>query len=123
VNCQNINFKLDTGSSVHILSKRKFKSLNTRITLQAPDSKLISYSGVTSNVLGKTCKYRTAQVTVDFYIVNSDASSLIGLQASIDFLLIKLTHDINCQNTQYMTIVSVMSEYGDLFMCVGIIPG
>jgi hypothetical protein len=91
--CQNINFKLETGSSVNVLSKRKLESLSIRIPLQAPDSKLISYSGNTIKVIGKislTCSYRRE---LDFYVVNSDAPTLIGLQTPIDLGLIKLTYN------------------------------
>jgi len=52
-NLQNIQFKIDTGSSVNTISQKHFESLNIKAPLKAPDTRLTSYSGDNIHVFGK----------------------------------------------------------------------
>ena len=111
---------------VNIFPKHKFESLNAKIPLEVPDSKinLIFRRLYSSNrKVTLACMYRHSQVNAVFYIVNNNAPPLDGLQTSVDLGLIKLTYDVYCDNNKYMTKESMLSEYGDLFKGVGIIPG
>jgi len=105
----NIRFKIDTGSSVSTL----------------PNRHLTSYSGNKIQVDGNinlACKYRWKTVNTTFYVVNSEAPPLIGLQTSVDLGLIQLTYAIGRKNGQSVNKEYFMSEYSDL-KGVGILPG
>jgi hypothetical protein len=60
------------------------------------------------------------------YIVDSDATPLLSLQASIDLGLIKLTYSVESSKLASSPVLDkgqVMKEYGDLFKGIGVIPG
>ena len=91
-----------------------------------PDSKLISYRGVTLQTIGKI----NFQIThANANIVNKSSVPLIALQSSIDLGLIELTYLID-NNTPAMTNSgagihkhTVINDCCDLFRGVGMIPG
>ena len=92
-----INFKIDTGSSVDILPYKEFKSLNIKQPLQPPHHKLTSYTGNMLPVMGMVrlaCVHKSKVTETMFYVVEGNAPPLISLQTSIDLGLLQLTYAV-----------------------------
>ena len=105
-----INFKIDTGSSIDILSYKVFKSLNIKQPLQLPYHKYTSYTGNMLPVMGMVrlaCVHKSKVTGTMFYVVEGNAPPLISLQTSIDLGLLQL----------------IERDYADLFKGIGVIPG
>ena len=123
-----IKFKIDTGSSVNIIPISIFRSIGLKHPMQAPDCKLIAYSGNMLNTLGVVnldCCHRTVVRPTKFYIVDTNAPPLIGTQSSLDLGLIKLTYAVDAPSSEeaVFTKETVMKVYGDVFKGVGVLPG
>ena len=92
-----VQFKIDTGSAVNILLFSHFTSLNVKFPLEASPHKLTSYTGDTIPVKGMVklaCCHKESKLQTTFYIVDSCATPLIGLQSSRDLGLIKLNYSV-----------------------------
>ena len=112
-------FKIDTGSGAFT----QFKLLGIKGSLKPPDCKLILYSGEILNakgIINLNCRYRDAQLSACFYIVQTKSLPLIGTKTSIEQGLIKLTYTVDNDANEHLTEDSVLREYSDL---IGTIPG
>ena len=124
-----IKYAIDTGSAVNIISHQQFKALNVKHPLEAPTCKLTSYTGNPLSVLGTVklaCHHNNKAIKAAFYVVDTNAPPLIGLQSSIDLGLIKLTYSVERSHDSDTTILdkqTVLAEYGELFIGIGEIPG
>lgn len=127
---QSVQFKLDTGSAVNIISCQIFNSLRLTGPLEPPDSKLTSYSGNMIPVLGKVqlhCRYKAKDILTTFYVVDTAAPPLLGFRSCIDLGLIQLTYSVDmstpADTTTGLTKQVIMTKHADLFQGVGKIPG
>ncbi|MET0104994.1 MAG: RNase H-like domain-containing protein [Sedimenticola sp.] len=125
-----LNFKIDTGSAVNILTHSLFKSLNVSHPLEPSSHKLTSYTGNMIPVIGMirlACSHKDKVIHALFYVVEGNTPPLISLQSSVDLGLIKLTYDvessINVPPVCALDKQKIQNEYRDLFTGIGIIPG
>ncbi|MEW8560660.1 MAG: RNase H-like domain-containing protein, partial [Candidatus Thiodiazotropha sp.] len=92
-------------------------------------NRLTAYNGGILDTLGCVtlpCKRKGIDQKLDFYIVETSASPILGLKASVDFQLIKLV--LSCDSTtstesSFLTREKVLEEYPDMFKGVGLFPG
>ena len=120
-----INFKIDTGSSVDILPYKEFKSLSIKHPLQPPHHKLTSYTGNMLPLMGMVrlaCVHKSKVTETMFYVVEGNAPPLISLQTSIDLGLLQLTYAVESTFKQCDNQL-IERDYADLFKGIGVIPG
>ena len=127
-----IQFKLDTGSQVNVLPERVFHQLKHKLPLEKPERHLSAYTGDKLNVLGRfmlNCKYKDLDSELEFYVVKTQYSPILGLKSCLDLQLIKLVYSVNHADTTGacdspgLDRASILSEYADVFDGLGLIPG
>eukprot|EP00731_Ephydatia_muelleri_P013204 Em0007g514a len=89
-----IRLKVDTGAQANILPWRYYKTLQNRPTLKRTSVRLISYTGDTLPTIGQ-CDLHIKDQCLEFFIVNTDQSPILGLKASQTLGLIKVVLNIN----------------------------
>eukprot|EP00731_Ephydatia_muelleri_P038974 Em1020g3a len=92
--CVPIRLKVDTGAQANILPWRYYKTLQNRPTLKRTSVRLISYTGDTLPTIGQ-CDLHIKDQCLEFFIVNTDQSPILGLKASQTLGLIKVVLNIN----------------------------
>lgn len=115
-----VTFKLDTGADVNIIPLNKLKQLNvTESELTRTSIKLHGYSGSELKVVGKCflkLKYKTNIYILDFLIVDTDSSPILGHSSCQQLNLIKRVFSVNTKN-------NILDEYSDVFVGLGCLPG
>ena len=105
-----IKFKIDTGSQVNVLPWNIFKQMNKRPHLDTAKIRLIGYTGDALSVVGR-CELIVQGHPLEFYIVRTNQSPILGLKASQDLHVIKVIMNIGCQ--------SILSQYSKVFEGLG----
>ena len=84
--------------------------------LEKTTQKLCGYGGKPLNVKGKctlTCKYKGISEQLEFFVVSTQAPSVLGLSSCLSLKLIKLILSVN----------GIPVGYEDLFQGLGSFPG
>ena len=88
-----VKFKVDTAQ-VNILPLHTFNNLNTKTSLVKSDTKLTSYSGNELHVKGTTC-LKCADRQIEFFVVDTQQTPILGLKASQELGIIKIILSVN----------------------------
>lgn len=89
--------------------------------LQPSMRPLYGYGGEQLVVRGKynmKCQYRDIQLMLKFYVVHTHVPPVLGLQACLDFGLIKLILSVSGEQE-----LSVMEDFAYIFKGIGLFPG
>ncbi|XP_060598220.1 uncharacterized protein K02A2.6-like [Ruditapes philippinarum] len=116
---------IDTGSAVDILPLSHYEKLKIKRPLEIAENRLTSYTGnmlPVCGIINLQLRYNNKTSESLCYVVDSPTVPLLSLQSSVNLGLIKLTYSIDRSNTE-LDKQRVMSEYGNLFQGVGVIPG
>ncbi|KAK0141090.1 hypothetical protein N1851_021892 [Merluccius polli] len=117
-------FKLDTGAQVNVIPLSLYHQLHEtrRLQLQPTTRMLTGYGGQQLAVKGM-CKinsaYKERDMTLDFYIVDTKAPPVLGLNACLDLDLIKLVLSVTAEVDQK----SILEKFSDVFQGIGLFPG
>jgi hypothetical protein len=87
-----MSFKIDTASAANVLPTQEFQKLNLISPMEAPGCKLNSYTGEALPILRKiilTCYLGNQSMIAKFYVVDKNASPLLGLLTALNLGLIK----------------------------------
>lgn len=119
-----LKFKLDTGAQVNVIPLSAFDQLEDecRLQLQPTTRMLTGYGGQALAVKGMCniyCTYKKSSMMLNFYIVDTRAPPVLGLNACLDLDLIKLVLSITAPLDQK----SVKEEFSDVFKGIGLFPG
>lgn len=119
-----LKFKLDTGAQVNVIPLSVFHQLKTtcKLQLQPTSRTLTGYGGqplVVKGMCKMHCAYKDCSMMLDFYVVNTKAPPVLGLNACLDLDLIKLVLSINAPVDQK----SIREEFSDVFKGIGLFPG
>ena len=101
-----IKFKIDTGSQVNVLPLNIFKQMSKRPHLNTAKIRLIGYTGDALSVVGR-CELIVQGHPLEFYIVRTNQSPILGLKASEYLHVIKVIMNVGCQ--------SILSQYSKVF--------
>ena len=98
-NDSQIEYKLDTGSQVNIITKRTFQNLDKKGKIHSTNAKLTVYDGGNIEVIGK-CILRVGKLNrktypVEFFIVDTHSPSIIGLKTCERLDLLKRVYLVN----------------------------
>lgn len=144
-----VKFKLDTGSQVNVLPYHIYCKLNISTPLLKSKRTLSAYNGNILPSLGichLPCTHKSSKLDVEFYVVDTKSTPILGMKSCLDFGLIKLiyatettltptktrtdgepskvTPKPTCMTSQVpMTNESVLNENPDLFQGIGLLPG
>ena len=120
-----IQFKLDTGLQVNVLPERVFHQLKHKLPLEKPERHLSAYTGDKLNVLGRftlNCKYKYLDSELEFYVVKTQYSPILGLKSCLDLQLIKIIYSVNHADTTGvcdspgLDKASILSKFVDVLM-------
>ena len=123
-----ISMKIDSGSQVNVIPKSIYHSLGINGPLQNTNKRLTAYDGTSLKVDGYVrlkCTYNDKSNIADFYIVDTNSSPILGLDACLSLDLIKLVLSVGSgdQPTTQLTKESVLAKYADVFDGIGQLPG
>lgn len=119
---RNIKFKIDTGAQTNAIPEHMSRRLFKDIALQPATQRITAYGGEQLKVRGTCqlkCKHRDHSVTLEFYIVDTEAPPILGMRASLDLNLIKLILAVTKEDEAQ----SLLEEYADVFQGIGEFPG
>ncbi|XP_064463440.1 uncharacterized protein K02A2.6-like [Ornithodoros turicata] len=125
-----LNFKLDTGSEVNVISKEIVRAWNPRPLVRRSQRRVTTYSGEQLPVVGETvlsCTANGLTCPVTFLVVDLSSSPILGLQACQMFNLLKRVCEVKGEVARHESIretpEQVVEEYEDVFQGVGRLPG
>lgn len=91
---QTVNFKLDTGAEVNVISKELFEKLNNNFKVRKTDVILEAYGGFKINPIGQvclSCQYKGKYILMDFLITPNGLRPILGFQACMTLGILKRT--------------------------------
>lgn len=100
-----VNFKIDTGSDVNVVSEGLLKKIIPNLVIDRQTNMLKRFGGSTIRVLGNyrlKCMYYKIERYIDVVVVDFDTVSIFGLQSSIDFGLADISHNARLQRIKRM---------------------
>ena len=122
INNKMVKLKIDTGAMANILPFNLFKNIGlSPKMIKNSDCKLKSYTGDKLNVCGicnLKCFKNDNLYELEFFIVKSNTSAILGLTACKQLNLITRIDSINVQNNEYSKVIN---KYGDIFTGIGCI--
>ena len=113
-----VHMKVDTGAGADILPYKIVTEI-TDSSLTPTKHKLFGYSGKQLEVKGTcqlSCKFKNDNYNVTFYVVNTNAPPVLGLQTSLKMGLIKTVLAVDVVN-------NILDDYPDLLQGIGLFPG
>ena len=114
-----IKVKLDTGVQVNVMPVQVYNSINTNKSkvLQPTKVKLTAYGGNNIPVIGSCqlkCKYKTDAHNLQFYVVDANAPTALGLKACQALSLIKVVMTVD-KPDEMTKIHEQIEEFSDVF--------
>ena len=119
VNNSPINFKIDTGAQVNVLSSQTIESLQKPVQMSPTNIKLTAYNGSPIDVIGKCVTNVTKQgksYPVQFIVTSNDTIPILGLKTCTDMNLIKRIMNVTNHNDYVV-------QYKHCFGPIGKLPG
>lgn len=117
-----LRFKLDTGAMANIIPVSYLNQMNFNFNhIQKTRTKLTSYTKHNIQVLGQVdliCKYKSKEVNLLFYVVNSECSPILGLKACKDLELIKRIEPIN-KSESNSNLNNILEKFNSVFEGMG----
>ena len=121
-----VNFKLDTGAQVNIIPTRVHQQIG-QPQLEGTMHGLFSYSGNKLDVKGKCklqCQHKNmSPQELTFYVVDTQSSPVLSLQACLSLQLIQLVLSVEQQRAGSPSTQEVLHQYSDIFDGLGLFPG
>ena len=96
VNGSRVNFKIDSGADVNVMSKKQYLSLNPLPELKQNRAKLDGVGGQLKNLgyFQTEVEYRNQKYCVDMFVVDHDSPSLMSRSLACEMNLIKRVDDV-----------------------------
>ena len=120
----------------YVLSKQQLKTFSQfklDVIKTKPNTSLKSYSGhsITPKYVVKIpCTFKTSTHDIQFYIVDIDATPVLGAKTCSDLGLVKRMYSIQSNenelfenNQTYEIPADIQKNYADVFKGIGCIPG
>jgi len=133
INDQPIRIQIDTGAKCNVMSAKTFMQLNIDVIKTKPDTSLKSYSGHSIKpkyAVNLPCTYKNKKSIVKFYIVDINATTVLGGKASSYFGLIKRLYTVQTEENELIDSneineipKDIKNKYADVFKGIGCIPG
>lgn len=124
-NESSVRFKLDTGSQVNILPATEYNRLGIQSVLTKATKHLSAYSGTALKTLGQCklkCAYNERSIVVDFFIVETQSTPILGMPSCLALELIQLIYTVDTTKPP-LDKNAVLSEFSDVFKGVGKFKG
>ena len=119
MNNTEVNFKIDTGAQVNVLSSHTIESLKKPVKMSPTNVKLTAYNGSPIEVIGKCIAQVTKQgksYPVQFIVTHNNTVPILGLNTCTEMNLIKRIMSVTPQ-------ASYITQYKHCFGQIGILPG
>ena len=113
-----VEFKLDTGSEANIIPRQIYDNLSMRGKLEETNEVLSSYGNHRVVPVGKvslSCTVKARTLSLDFYVVDLESVSILGLEACTRFNLVK---KINSLTARLSSKEAILCDYKDVFGCM-----
>lgn len=127
--CKIIKFKLDTGAECNILSRKTLVSVFNHKPLDIMKKvgiDLISYGNFRIKTIGRInlrCKTDKKSEILNFFVVDENLQSLLGLDACLKLNLIKRVDAVESIRSNVTFNDPLIQKYSDVFEGIGKIPG
>ena len=98
LNDTKVRAKLDTGAEVNVMPNRIFRKLKKKAVLEQTPVNLKSYGGHDIPTRGQCtldCKSGDKSKILDFYVVETESRTIIGLESCEQLGLVKILNEVN----------------------------
>ena len=106
-----IKFKIDTGSQVNIIPLSDYNMMHGKPTLAKSRVKLFGYAGDFLKTVGE-CTLPVNEHKLEFFVVDTSQSPILGLNASRELNLVKIILNVNMHR-------KITHEFKDMFSGLG----
>ena len=126
---QEMQFKMDTGAEVNVLPSKYVDQIKGVRPLKPTKHKLYGYSGQALKLERKLkieCQHKGMSEHLEFYVLDTNAPAVLGLQSFLSLKLIELVLAINISPSKAIEAPmadSLFAEYADVFKGIGLFPG
>ena len=121
VNRNEVELKADTGAKCNVISRAIFMTIKGKESINTSDkAKLIAYGGTKVSTLGSVklhLRYSGKSYRLKFYVVDFDATSIVGLRDSERLGIITVNvHTVSEDTTsREQRAQKILDEYAELF--------
>ena len=127
INSTDVKCKLDTGAEANCMSYGTFLSLRYLSNIRQTSELLSGYTDAPParprGVATLKVSHKGQFYNIDFYIVNHDASVIIGLPTCIKLNLVKRIDNIISGTPSSNASSALLAEFADIFSGTGEFPG
>ena len=119
-NGTDVEYKIDTGAQVNILTKNIFNKLKVKPTLKPSKVKLTAYNGLSIPVLGKCILKiinKASMSHVLFIVADTNSPPILGLNTSEKLGLIKRIMEVDVKD-----VPDDLLQFSDCFGDIGTLP-
>ena len=122
-----VSMKIDSGSQVNILPRSTFQSPGIECPLQKTPKRLTAYGCnlKVDSYIRLDCAYNDKTISEEFYVVETNSTPILGLNACVSLELFKLIFAVDSytSHTCPLTKVIVLDKYNDVFDGICQLPG
>jgi hypothetical protein len=124
-NCNNINFKCDTGAQVNVLSLKELKTVvndDNNLKLSETTIVLEVFGGARIIPEGKInlkLTHNDVCYNTEFIIIKQNVKAILGLSSLLELKLLNTVNDIKCNKTNSNNKNAIINNYHELFQGVG----
>lgn len=124
INETEINFKIDTGSSVNIITDKQLKETKVSPKIKKSVANLISYTNNKIPTIGLTnlqIQYKNKKYDFEFHVVKGDHRAILGLRSSVELNLIEKINSVTRveTSTKGITQEEIIKKNHDVFCGTG----
>ena len=118
------SMEIDSGSQVNSTPRSTFQSLGIKCPLQETPKRLTAYDGGNIKVdsyIRLDCTYNDKTISEEFYVVETNSTQILGLNACVSLELIKLilAVDSDTSHTCPFTKEIVLDKHSEVFDSIG----
>lgn len=121
-----VDFKIDTGADVSIISERVYEKLVPRPRLRKSGVQLKAYNGRRIPSLGVytvPVRYKERELALSVEVVPGENQPIVGAKDSERLGLVKRLHSVDAMGSADSLKESVRSKHPSLFQAHGALPG
>lgn len=105
LNNVDIEFKIDTGSDVNVISKHLLDRIEPNVIIKNERNILKCFGGNKIRALGTNridCVYHNIEHNIECVVVDFDTAPIMSLQSSIDFGLVDISDEARLERLKLM---------------------
>jgi hypothetical protein len=129
--CGRVQFKIDTGADINVMSKSCYDSMVKKPPLQPSRTKIFGFGNQPVQAVGcieLPCVYKQRKYVISCEVVQARVPNVLSLNDSVRLNLVRRVDQVqklpmSIEKCKYPSSQKVIEEYIDVFQGVGKVPG